>query len=349
MAKKQAQTDPTSVNLVDRIQNNILVILITLGVAVASVTAGVMHYLSNQQENLLRTKHETAVQSLVAEHKEDLAELRTRLQSIERRLGNNDFFDVRQFFLDDARKLQLSMKAQFYGEAGFYAPIDETRWQYVTMSELEFAGHILGKQNPLYAMLTSMAPQSQSFGTVHLWKGVDEKLVEGPSPPIRRLFPYISVQRVSYEDLFGEIHNIAQDRAEMLFTAQSEEARQFKEFAAETAAKIFRGDAVGAALSGYLFMQGVMTSMFSNANYYIQNLQKTGNVVYLQSITTLSDVTIDGEHYANYFVTEEVIMISTPEALYFVQTSVPNHEPAPRNEYFVWVSEWLSDFAVVVK
>jgi hypothetical protein len=58
---------------------------------------------------------------------------------------------------------------------------------------------------------------------------------------------------------------------------------------------------------------------------------------------------IGGEHHANYFVTQEVIMISTQNAIYIVQTSVPNHEPVPRNEYFVWVNEWLGDFAVMVK
>jgi hypothetical protein len=36
-----------------------------------------------------------------------------------------------------------------------------------------------------------------------------------------------------------------------------------------------------------------------------------------------------------------IIMVSTPDAIYIVQTNVPNHEPVPRNEYFVWVNEWL--------
>jgi hypothetical protein len=48
-------------------------------------------------------------------------------------------------------------------------------------------------------------------------------------------------------------------------------------------------------------------------------------------------------------VTKEIIMISTHDAIYIVQTNVPNHEPVPRNEYFVWVNEWLGDFAVVVQ
>jgi len=53
--------------------------------------------------------------------------------------------------------------------------------------------------------------------------------------------------------------------------------------------------------------------------------------------------------HANDFVMKAIIMISTPDAIYIVQTNVPNHEPVPRNEYFVWGQRMARDFAVVVK
>jgi uncharacterized membrane protein len=182
MDKKPTSAPPTPVGLRERIHNNIVVILIASGVAVASVTAGVVNYLSKQQQDLMITRHEAAVENLLAEHRhdvrslasrhdEELAELTTRLRSIERRLGGNEFFDVKQFFIDDARELQLSKDAEFYNDAGFYAPKDETRWQYVTMSEMEFARYVMGAQTPLYAIIERMAPQSEDFGTVHIWKG----------------------------------------------------------------------------------------------------------------------------------------------------------------------------------
>jgi hypothetical protein len=348
----------------DKIQNNIAVILIASGVAVASVTAGVIHYLSQQQQELVIARHEAAVQNLLAEHQhevralagrhdEELAELRTRLRSIERRLGGNEFFDVKQFFVDDTRKLELSKEAEFYND-GFYAPQDEARWQYVTMSEMEFARHVMGAENPLYAMIESMAPQSEDFGTVHIWKAADEQIVEGPTP-IERMFPYISVERIGYEQLFGQIDRMS-GLLEGMFLGEFDRAGLSQEDrnlvlaqAEENTARLFRGDAVGALLPSYLVMSQMIASMYPNVHFYIENLQKTANVVYLQTTTTFSDVVIGGEHHANYFVTREIIMISTQDAIYLVQTNVPNHEPVPRNEYFVWVNEWLGDFAVVIK
>lgn len=365
MDEKQSAA-PAPVALRDRISNNIVVILIASGVAVASVTAGVAHYFAKQQQDLIVTRHEAAVDSLLAEHRHDvrslasrhddeLAELRTRLRSIERRLGGNEFFDVKRFFVDDARQLQLSKAAEFHNDAGFYAPNDETRWQYMKMSEMEFARYVMGAENPLYAMIESMAPQSEDFGTVHVWKGIDEQMVEGPSP-VEKMFPYISVERIGYDELFGHISKMTELLAdEMLLgkfdeAALSEEDRDlFVALTGEYTVRMFRGDAVGALLPSYLFMSQMIANMYPNVHFYIDNLQKTGNVVYLQTVSTLSDVVIGGEHHANYFVTKEIIMISTHDAIYMVQTNVPNHEPVPRNEYFVWVNEWLGDFAVVVQ
>jgi hypothetical protein len=360
--KRTAAATPASLR--DKIQNNIVVILIASGVAVASVTAGVTHRLSQQKQDLLIARHEAAVQDLATEHRhevrslasrhdEELAELRTRLRSIERRLGGNEFFDVRQFFIDDARKLELSKEAEFYND-GFYAPQDEVRWQYVTMSEMAFARYVMGAENPLYAMIEGMAPQSEDFGTVHIWKGADEKLVEGPSP-VERMFPYISVERISYEQLFGQIDKMSgllggmfQGEFERAGLSEGDRALVLAQ-AGESTTKLFRGDAVGALLPTYLVMSQMIASMYPNVHFYIENLQKTANVVYLQTTTTFSGVVIGGEHHANYFVTREIIMISTQDAIYIVQTNVPNDEPVPRDEYFVWVNEWLGDFAVVVK
>jgi hypothetical protein len=53
--------------------------------------------------------------------------------------------------------------------------------------------------------------------------------------------------------------------------------------------------------------------------------------------------------HANDFVTKAIITISTLDAIYIMQTNVPNHEPVPRNEYFVWGQRMARDFAVVVK
>jgi hypothetical protein len=288
MKRKNTAAATAPLGLRDKINNNIVVILIASGFAVASVTAGVVHYLSKQQQDLMLTRHESAVENLVAEHRQDLrsltarhdeelAELRARMRSIERRLGGNEFFDVKRFFVDDARQLQLSKHAEFFNDAGFYAPTDETRWQYVQMSEMEFARHVVGPQNPLFGVLESMAPHSEDLGTVHIWKGVDEKVVEGPAP-IERLFPYISVRRVSYEDLFGQINKMSEILDEMFVEKfnEAELSETDRELvianAEEYAAKLFRGDAVGALLPSHLMMAQMIASMYPNVHFYIENL-----------------------------------------------------------------------------
>ncbi len=346
-----------SPSLTDRVKDHIVVLVASACVAAGAVTFTVAKFLFDRELGASVANHQAELSQFRLEQKQELAsisekyesvkgQLEARLVSIERRLGENDVFDVRRFFVSDPNNLSLSKYARYYADAGFYAPADDRRWEYLRLSEVDFAEYLMGKENPIMPLLR----RPGEFTTVHVWKGIEEKLVDGGSSPFQRLFPFVSVVRVSHDDMLGVMNKMNYDMTETL--VEYDEANFGSRENQETAGlldKMYRGDSTGLLLSSNLLVSTVINSMFPGTSYYIRRLQKIDNVVYCQSLTTLTNVRIDGVHHDAYFVTAENIMISTPEAMYLINTVVPSSEPIPRNEYFVWITEWLGDFAVLIK
>ena len=63
----------------------------------------------------------------------------------------------------------------------------------------------------------------------------------------------------------------------------------------------------------------------------------------------MKNIILNGVEYPSFFVTQEMILISTARAVYIVSTSIPNADPSPSNDYFIWVDEWLKEFKVIVR
>jgi hypothetical protein len=343
---------PHAKGFAQRIRNHPLVVVILAGVGAASVTAGAVGYLYTKQIDVLSTrfdtqlaaqeaKYEQRIFDLEQTHKADIGKLEVRLSSIERRLGDNDFFNVRHFYVEDPEGLEIAPGSKFFDDAGFYAPAGEGFWTYGSMTEVDFMRRLYGEDNPLFQMFLQSIGGVQSFGRVHLWQGPDQGAVESDAP-FARLFPFVSVERVSFDQI--QTMNAAA-LATMENPVPDEPA--FLEFYKSGIDKMYRGDIVGTLLSSHLFVNNMLLNFFPNTAYYLKTLQKVGNVAYIQAVVTLSDVVVGGAAYGRYFVTTETILISTKSALYVVNTVVPGHEPVPRGAPFNQVNAWLSDFVIV--
>jgi len=110
----------------------------------------------------------------------------------------------------------------------------------------------------------------------------------------------------------------------------------------------FRGDAAGTFLLSELNLLHTLGSDPPNVSFEIVQLQKVGNVVYAQVLRTWRDVTVRGLHYPNYFVRQEIVIVTDQSNLYHIETFVPTSDPAVRGEIYSRITEWFSKLAIFV-
>jgi hypothetical protein len=108
----------------------------------------------------------------------------------------------------------------------------------------------------------------------------------------------------------------------------------------------FRGDLVGNELMLQLRLVQEFVLGSADSSVEIVNLQKVGNVVYVQLLLSFRDVTVGGLHYSKYYVRRELIMVSDQTNLYIIQTMVPTPDPSPNREIYSRLTKWFTKLAI---
>jgi hypothetical protein len=191
----------------EQIQNHPIVVLIVISVAVASTTFGVAQFLFNQEKAVLLIQHKTdldtvkygnknEITSLIQKYDTDTKELRERIVSIERRIGDSKYYDVSKFFIYNLKDVVVSPKAQYFPEERFYAFFDDSKWKYEMKKGIEFARYVHGDDSH-YINILSNSPVAGT-SVLHIWKGLDEIVVENNSS-YKHVFAFITVEHVKME------------------------------------------------------------------------------------------------------------------------------------------------------
>jgi hypothetical protein len=223
-----------------------------------------------------------------------------------------------------------------FQDDNFYASADESRWEYSKTTELELIETITGQS------LDSMSQQA-TLVPLHLWRGKDTLTVEDHDL-FKSVFPFISLQKISNEQ-WSEIIGISLGDYENNISTGGMDADKL----IDEMDKLFRGDAVGTVFALYLQQRLVTPVYFPNTKVELVEVQKVGNVLYAQSLVTLQDVTVDEASYSQYYIRQEIILVSTPTDFYLMNTSIPGPELVPRGEYFTWVNAWFGELAIIIK
>lgn len=187
----------------DLVDSHPLPILVGVAFTVASTTAGVVTFVES-------SKYEGEKIKIENEYRGDISNLKTKLASIERKIGADEktYFDVSQLIItpDRVKALDGAYKSANDGEFFYALPVGE-RWIYDVVSELEFAALKLDHHD-LY-------PGMKKFQTelgeknVHIWRNKQnftiipraKKGMENAAPKSVRFFPSVAVQYVRESDL----------------------------------------------------------------------------------------------------------------------------------------------------
>jgi hypothetical protein len=345
------------------IKNHPFVGVIAACAVAVGTTFGVAQYWFQQKETLLLSKYDakveylhvdsqTKIEKLSQKYEKEINRLESLISSIERRIGDNKYFDIKSFFIKDPQKVQLSERSEFHDKDEFYASLDKSRWKYTVTTHREFWTYLLGENNPFIRSMNSNKSKNLER-TINLWKGINELYVES-NAPFQRLFPYIFVQRIEYKEFLESTDKLGEERVknliELNFKNESEEFKKStKDFILDNLKVIYRGDAIGIMLNETVSLNMATRLFYPNTTYDLKNIQKVGNVFYIQSLYSIRDIILSGKKYSSYYITQEYIMISTLKYLYIVGTGIPSAEPAARHEYFNWINEWLGDFAILLQ
>jgi hypothetical protein len=374
-------------NVRQRIENNLILVVLAVAIAVAGPTAGVVRYLSDQQHNLeltgirndlnarmnaiqaenerLKSEHQREMakleselsakldavsrekDALQTEYKEKVASIENRLSSIERGVGKEGLLDVRSFLKEENEAFQVPVSARYLPEDEFYASQDDTHWTYSLTTEKDLLQQLTDVNIPEGTSMHTIS----TLVPVHLWRAKEALPVSMGSNGFSHIFPYIAVQRISYDKLeellkmsIGLDASLQSDSAKSADEAIPTDTPDYLKELSQT----FRGDAVGPLFALQLWL-GIQAALSPDVEYELVKAQKVGPVVYAQSLITLKDARVDNKLYPEYYLRTEVFMVSTENGVYFVRTLVPSSERLPRDEYFKWTTSWFSDLVIPIR
>jgi hypothetical protein len=325
------------------VEKNPFTYLLTCMIATVTLTVGVQQYFANQQLNLLKAKQESEVQ-----------DLNSKLASFRRGIPGSEFFDIRNLLFSSSSKTNTPPSSSIFFPEQFYAPGGQGDWVYSETSELALGADLAGVST---VGIPAGIQKSMTLLKLHLWRAKNALPVEG-NDYFKKLYPLVTVEKASSEQMRtlsgipapGEEASekpAAPDAKQDLQKAIAKRDSNSQEFV-DGVDRAFRNDMIGTYFAMQLQAQLRVAEQAPKLSITLIEIQKVGNVLYAQFLTTLKDVKVAGHPYAEYFVRREMILIATPEGAFIVGTSVPSGDPAPRDPSFAAVSKWLSEFRVVI-
>jgi hypothetical protein len=205
------------------LNSNPLVLLIGVGVGVATVIAGVMTYLTTQKLDALEIQHKAEITELSDKGREELfnvtqplktkiEDLNFRLSSIERRVpgAGPSYLDVSTVTIGPEALQSLSTKYTSYDDDGFLVAVPSGgNWTFSLTNELDYVTSIYSFFNEIVQKIPQF--NSLSKAPVFLWKSTSELHIFATMLGENSSFTYhpmVSVQRVD--------QNLIKARAEMI-------------------------------------------------------------------------------------------------------------------------------------
>ena len=320
----------------EKIEQNPIISLIVLSLILVSGAIGVMQYFHNKEINIIERQDQLKID-----------ELNSKLSSIKRGIGKSDYFDIRQLFIskDDIKNIPQNLK--YFGSDQFYALKKLKGFTYKKYSYPELLKAEKGIDPPeIYKKL---------YGNqyIHRWASNDKIHVESIEG-LDNISPKISVQKLLKKDLRGMLGalfhrvNIGKMLNDYLEKNKLTEGKFDSSDVEKNLENMYDGNWTAILLENYLTQALTIPSLNSNAEYELLNINKVGNLLYVQGLTTLKNVKVNEVKYNTYYLRDELIITSNINEVYTISTSVPSADPSTRDEHFEAVTDWLSNFKMIL-
>jgi hypothetical protein len=310
-----------------RIEQNPIICLLISAISVSAVVLSVAEYFCRQRIDIASQKSELRINTLESE-----------LTSIRRGMGESNFLDIRTFVYpkDRLALLKVNPKSKYVSEENFYAILDLPGWQYESISTEQFIRNELGvEMPPTFKKLLGKSP-------VYTWTATEHSAIKGPYD-YTESGPSIVIERLRYAPLLSASN---QDYAAFLKESSGIEIKP--EEIPDLADRGINQDKM-ATLQLASFMQS-NCRQFADPDFdtRLVELEKVGNVIYLQMFITIQNGTVNGRKLPIFFVRHEVIIITDQNGATQIIITVPSADPTPRGPVYAQIQEWFSGLAIPV-
>jgi hypothetical protein len=359
--------------LMEILHNNIVIVAVVVAIAAGTTIFGVTSYYYEQQKRELEATHALQLKQIDLQNTSDIHKLRSRISSIDRRLGDQKYLDIQTFFKD---KPQSTTRDSIYiSDAEIIAPDYSDRWMYTKTTEEALIKAITGadlSDDKKVGELLRKLP-------VHQWRGRDEFNLAGV--PIKKLFPSITVQVMPLsflQELSGKLTKLGgarvdQDLSEQVTVPSTdslgvdqkspekvhEHDKNNDEAHVRNNDKDMEADAQHFVtsfqydLTGSFFVSQLMNlqnmSSDPHVTFSLRNIQKVGPVLYAQVIVKFEDVVVNTTWKPKLFLVREYYLISKESNLIILETNALSEIPSFVGEYFDDINQWLGGFYLAEK
>ncbi|SRR6266404_2351296 len=320
--------------LKESVENNPFIYLLGTAVTVGILVVGVQEYFCRERVEIANQRSNLEISTLQSE-----------LLSIRRGLGENKYLDIRTFLYPKTGTplSSINQKAKYTADDGFYAILDLPDWDYEAMNAEQFNKKMFGVElGPRWKKL---------FGDsrMHVWRAKTLTNVTAAGD-YREAGPFITFEKTPISTVMGMAKEYLPEMAKEVtgWTMTTQEAQAAKKVL-PALEKMFRGDAAQLELTTLIRVH--YEELFDSAadvSTEIVQLQKIGNVLYIQFLTTVHNANVDGKLTSVFFVREEAMFVSDEENLTKIHIVVPSSDPSPRGPVYTRIQEWFSGLAIPV-
>lgn len=279
-------------------------------------------------------------------HAIELTELKTKISSIERNIGENDYFDVKQLFISDNNRNTPSVKSNYIASGNFYADTTNTNWNYKQIPPVTFVRNgldinpfelAIGRKSSLTIDSIFKNPEFKNYKRkyrFHQFKYKDS----------------LKIEVAGKEEIYNSSINVVvikKDVAKIIFDILNENINKEKQLlksldidstmvnqVIKTAEKQFNQNS--SSLIFNLILNGMVYNSLSSGNTLeLQSVQKKSEVFYTKYTR---EYDIEPE---TIFETGEVFFADKDNHIYIVLIKVIDKQPLIKTELAADINDWL--------
>jgi len=323
-------------SLKDKIEKNPIISLIILVFICTSVVATILLFFYNKEIELITKQKDN-----------ELIETKSKLSSIKRNIYSNEYFDIRQLFITNEEIKNIPDNYVFFDDDQFYAPKNIGELKYKKMNYVELKSRDEGKEAPELLKIF----YSKMF--VHMWTLDNDVIIDGING-IRVITPCIKLQKRSkfeFKGMLGALFqklNIAEVLNKYLEKGEINDGRFDTAKISKNLEGVYNGNWSAILLEQYLTKGLSLPVNNSNVMFELLNVNKNGNAIYAQGLTTFSDVNVNNFKYKKYYLREELIIMSNMNTIYIINTLMPSKDPSTRDPIYKDISNWLYNVKILI-
>jgi hypothetical protein len=323
-------------NIKKKIEDNPIISLFILSAFLVSAAIGILQFFHNKEINLLKREKDI-----------EIIDLKSKLSSIKRGIGSNEYLDIRKLFVKNEEIKSIPTDLSFFPEEQFYAQKDFVNLKYNKYSIVD----LYELQNEEKA--SDLFKNSYTNLYVHFWTTKEEIRIEG-ADGLNFISPSIALAKRSKEelrDLFGILFHKANigKRLSDYIAKNAPFDVDFDSTKIESNLRnMYDGNWSAILLDQYLTKKLSLPILNNNFSYKLLAVNKVGNLIYVQGLTTITKCKINKVEYKKYYLRDELIILSNAKEVYLISTMVPSTDPSTRSPYFDDITNWLGNFKMII-